>query len=88
MDRAVQAGYWQLYRYNPINGAEGKNPFTLDSKEPDWNKFQEFLNGEVRYSSLKKMFPVEADELFREAENNAKWRFNNYRRLSEMDYSK
>ena len=64
MDRAVQAGYWQLYRYNPPYGKEGKNPFTLDSKEPDWSKFQEFLASEVRYSSLKKMFPAEASELF------------------------
>jgi len=60
MDQAVQAGYWQLYRYNPQLGNEGKNPFILDSKEPDWTKFQEFLANEVRYSSLKKMFPAEA----------------------------
>jgi pyruvate-ferredoxin/flavodoxin oxidoreductase len=88
MDRAVQAGYWHLYRYNPLNEKEGKNPFTLDSKEPDWAKFQEFLDGEVRYTSLKKMFPEEADILFKEAEANAKWRYTNYKRLSEMDFSK
>jgi pyruvate-ferredoxin/flavodoxin oxidoreductase len=88
MDQAVQAGYWQLYRYNPLHAAEGKNPFTLDSKEPDWSKFQEFLANEVRYSSLKKMFPAEAAELFKAAEENAKWRWMNYKRLSEMDYSK
>jgi pyruvate-ferredoxin/flavodoxin oxidoreductase len=88
MDRAVTSGYWQLYRYNPINGAEGKNPFTLDSKEPDWKTFQEFLNSEVRYTSLKKMFPEEADELFKAAEDNARWRYEHYRRLSEMTYEK
>jgi pyruvate-ferredoxin/flavodoxin oxidoreductase len=88
MDRAVQAGYWQLYRYNPLNGNEGKNPFTLDSKEPDWTKFQDFLAGEVRYTSLQKMFPVEAEELFKAAEENAKWRFMNYKRLSEMNFEK
>jgi pyruvate-ferredoxin/flavodoxin oxidoreductase len=88
MDRAVQAGYWQLYRYNPLNEEEGKNPFTLDSKEPDWTKFQQFLDGEVRYTSLKKMFPEEADILFKAAEENAKWRYTNYKRLSEMVYSK
>jgi pyruvate-ferredoxin/flavodoxin oxidoreductase len=88
MDRAVQAGYWQLYRYNPVNGKEGKNPFTLDSKEPDWTKFQEFLSGEVRYTSLQKMFPVEAEELFKAAEENAKWRFMNYKRLAEMSFEK
>ena len=51
MDQAVNAGYWNLYRYNPGHAAEGKNPFTLDSKEPDWTKFQEFLKSEVRFSS-------------------------------------
>jgi pyruvate-ferredoxin/flavodoxin oxidoreductase len=88
MDRAVQAGYWQLYRYNPLNEQEGKNPFTLDSKEPDWTKFQEFLDSEVRYTSLKKMFPAEAEVLFKAAEDNARWRYNNYQRLSEMNFSK
>jgi pyruvate-ferredoxin/flavodoxin oxidoreductase len=87
MDRAVQSGYWQLYRYNPLNEKEGKNPFTLDSKEPDWSKFQGFLDSEVRYTSLKKMFPAEAAELFVAAENNAKWRYNNYKRLSEMNFA-
>ncbi|HEX2395674.1 MAG TPA: pyruvate:ferredoxin (flavodoxin) oxidoreductase, partial [Bacteroidales bacterium] len=84
---AVDAGYWQLYRYNPLLEKEGKNPFELDSKEPDWTKFQEFLNGEVRYTSLKKAFPKEADELFLAAEENAKWRYNSYRRLASMEYS-
>jgi pyruvate-ferredoxin/flavodoxin oxidoreductase len=56
--KAVEAGYWSLFRYNPLLENEGKNPFQLDSKEPDWNKFQEFLNGEVRYTSLKKSFPA------------------------------
>ena len=88
MDRAVASGYWQLYRYNPLNGNEGKNPFTLDSKLPDWAAFQEFLNGEVRYTSLKKMFPEEAEELFKAAEANAKWRYEHYKRLSEMNYEK
>lgn len=88
MDRAVASGYWQLYRYNPLNGNEGKNPFTLDSKEPDWNHFQEFLNSEVRYTSLKKMFPEEAEVLFKAAEENARWRFEHYRRLADMKYEK
>jgi len=88
MDRAVASGYWQLYRYNPVLGNEGKNPFLLDSKEPDWTKFQEFLSGEVRYSSLQKMFPEEAEELFKAAEHDAKWRYDRYRRLAEMNYEK
>jgi pyruvate-ferredoxin/flavodoxin oxidoreductase len=80
--RAVECGYWQMYRYNPMLEAEGKNPFQLDSKEPDWSKFQEFILSEVRYSSLKQQFPAEADELFRSAEENAKWRYNSYKRLA------
>ncbi|MFZ4563821.1 MAG: pyruvate:ferredoxin (flavodoxin) oxidoreductase [Bacteroidales bacterium] len=88
MDRAVVSGYWQLYRYNPVNGNEGKNPFTLDSKEPQWDLFQNFLASEVRYSSLKQMFPEVADELFTAAEDNAKWRYNHYKRLAEMKYEK
>jgi pyruvate-ferredoxin/flavodoxin oxidoreductase len=88
MDQAVNAGYWNLYRYNPGHAAEGKNPFTLDSKEPDWAKFQEFLGSEVRYTSLKAMFPEEAAILFKAAEDNARWRFENYKRLAEMKYEK
>ena len=83
---AVACGYWHLWHYNPELEQQGKNPFVLDSKEPDWSKFQEFLMKEVRYTSLKKAFPAEADELFRAAEENAKWRYNNYKRLSKMEY--
>jgi pyruvate-ferredoxin/flavodoxin oxidoreductase len=85
---AVDAGYWSLYRYNPMLEAEGKNPFTLDSKEPKWEEFQNFLSSEVRYTSLKRSFPVEAEELFKAAEENARWRFNSYLRLANMDFSK
>ena len=81
---AVECGYWHLYRYNPNLEAEGKNPFTLDSKEPDWAKFQEFLKGEVRYSSLVKTFPNEAEELFLRTEEFAKWRYNSYKRLASF----
>ncbi|MBN2486682.1 MAG: pyruvate:ferredoxin (flavodoxin) oxidoreductase [Bacteroidales bacterium] len=86
--KAVEAGYWQLYRFNPLLEAEGKNPFQLDSKEPDWSKFQDFLKGEVRYTSLMKSFPAEAAELFAVAESNAKWRYAGYKRQSELDFSK
>ncbi|MBP7505097.1 MAG: pyruvate:ferredoxin (flavodoxin) oxidoreductase, partial [Prolixibacteraceae bacterium] len=88
MKRAVEAGYWSLFRYNPLLEAEGKNPFQLDSKEPDWSKFQAFLNGEVRYTSLKKSFPEVAEELFAAAEENAKWRYNYYKRLASMEFGK
>jgi len=85
---AVEAGYWHLYRYNPLLENEGKNPFTLDSKEPDWSKFQEFLNSEVRYTSLIKTFPGEAEVLFRAAEENSKWRYKSYQRLATMEFAK
>jgi pyruvate-ferredoxin/flavodoxin oxidoreductase len=83
---AVESGYWHLYRHNPLLEKEGKNPFTLDSKEPDWSKFQDFLKSEVRYTSLVKSFPAEAEILFKAAEVNAKWRYKSYQRLAAMVY--
>jgi pyruvate-ferredoxin/flavodoxin oxidoreductase len=83
---AVACGYWHLWRYNPALEAEGQNPFTLDSKEPDWSKFQDFLKGEVRYSSVWKQYPGEAAELFAAAQENAKWRYNNYKRLARQQW--
>jgi pyruvate-ferredoxin/flavodoxin oxidoreductase len=85
---AVESGYWHLYRYNPELEKEGKNPFTYDSKEPDWSKFQDFLKREVRYTSLIKSFPAQAAELFAAAEENAKWRYASYQRMATMDFSK
>jgi pyruvate-ferredoxin/flavodoxin oxidoreductase len=84
--RAVECGYWHLYRFNPDLEAEGKNPMILDSKEPQWDKFQTFLKGEVRYTSLMKQFPAEAQELFTAAENNAKWRYDGYKRMAERQF--
>lgn len=83
---AVKSGYWHLYRFDPTIEAEGKNPFQLDSKEPEWDKFQDFLKSEVRYTSLIKTFPDEAKVLFKAAEENAKWRYNSYKRLASMEY--
>ena len=85
--RAVACGYWHLWRYNPQLADEGKNPFILDSKEPDWSKFRDFLLGEVRYLSVKKAYPHEADELFEAAEDMAKLRYNSYVRKSQEDWS-
>jgi pyruvate-ferredoxin/flavodoxin oxidoreductase len=79
---AVDAGYWHLYRYNPLLETQGQNPFVLDSKEPDFSKFREFLNSEVRYTSLQQSFPKESEELFKIAEDNAKWRYKSYKRLA------
>ncbi len=85
--KAVECGYWQLWRFNPALEAEGKNPFTLDSKEPDWSKFQDYLNGEVRFLSLKKARPAEAQELFDKTEEAAKRRYASYVRKSKEDWS-
>lgn len=87
MKKAVESGYWHLYRFNPELEKEGKNPFTLDSKEPNWELFQPFLMGEVRYTSLMKSFPEAADELFKAAEENAKWRLASYKRMAAMDFT-
>ena len=84
--KAVECGYWHLWRYNPALEAEGKNPFTLDSKEPKWEGFKDFLKGEVRYASVMKQYPAEADELFQAAEDNAKWRYNSYKRLAQNNW--
>lgn len=84
--KAVECGYWHLWRYNPVLEAEGKNPFTLDSKEPNWDNFETFLKGEVRYASVMKQYPNEAEELFQAAKENAQWRYNNYRRLARQQW--
>ena len=83
---AVECGYWHLWRYNPALEAEGKNPFTLDSKEPDWSKFQDYLKGEVRFASVMKQYPAEAAELFQAAEDNAKWRLRSYKRMAAQNW--
>ena len=83
---AVACGYWHLWRYNPQLEAEGKNPFTLDSPAPNWDGFEDFLKGEVRYASVLKQYPDEAAELFAAAKENAQWRYNNYRRLARQQW--
>ena len=79
--KAVETGYWHLYRYNPTLKDEGKNPFSLDSKAPT-KPYREFLEGEVRYTSLKKLFPERAEALYESAERNAKERYESYERLN------
>ena len=83
--KAVEAGYWHLYRFNPLLKEEGKNPFVLDSKAPSAS-FREFLEGEVRYASLKASFPEIAEELYVKAEKDAKDRYDGYIRMAEMKY--
>ena len=80
---AVECGYWHLWHFNPEEEEAGQNGFHLDSKEPDWSKFQQFIMGEVRYNSLLKTFPEEAKELFAKTEQFAKLRYEGYKKLSE-----
>ena len=82
MKNAVDCGYWQLYRYNPSLIEQGKNPFTLDSKEPTGD-FRTFLDGEVRYSSLARKFPGLAEELYAKCEEDARQRYAGYKTLAE-----
>lgn len=84
---AVECGYWHLWRYDPRLEKEGKNPFQLDSKEPDWSKFKDFLMGEVRYTQLTKSFPQQAGELFDAAKENAQWRYRSYKRMAAASFA-
>ncbi|MDO5690284.1 MAG: thiamine pyrophosphate-dependent enzyme, partial [Tissierellia bacterium] len=84
MKKAVEAGYWHLYRFDPRLKEEGKNPFVLDSKEPT-GSFQDFIRSEVRYTSLQRAFPKEAEELFVKAEDDAKERYTTYKRMAEAE---
>ena len=84
---AVECGYWHLWRFNPELAKEGKNPFQLDSKAPDWDKFHDYLMGEVRFSSLKKVFMTQAEELFDETKKSAQRRYQSYIRKAAEDWS-
>ncbi|MPM44117.1 Pyruvate synthase [bioreactor metagenome] len=85
MKKAVEAGYWHLWRYDPRLKEQGKNPFILDSKAPTAS-FQDFIKGEIRYSSLQTMFPEAASEMFTLAEKHAQEKYQNLKRLAEMQY--
>lgn len=82
-ENAVKAGYWHLYRFNPMLKEEGKNPFLLDSKEPT-ESFRDFIMGQVRYSSLARQYPEQSEQLFNMAEDNAKERHESYKRLANQ----
>ncbi|MGL4518933.1 MAG: pyruvate:ferredoxin (flavodoxin) oxidoreductase [Phocaeicola sp.] len=85
---AVDCGYWHLWRFNPALEDQGQNPFVLDSKVPNWENFQGFLKNEVRFSSVMKQYPTEAEELFQACEEMAKKRFASYERMAAMNFSK
>lgn len=84
---AVECGYWHLYRYDPRLEEEGKNPFQLDSKAPNFEEYINFLKKEVRYTTLEKTFPDAAKTLFEQSLEDAKWRYKQYKLLADMNYS-
>ena len=84
---AVACGYWHLWRFNPTLEGTGQNPFSLDSKEPNWEAFQDYLKGEVRFASVMKQYPTEAADLFNACEEMAKKRYQSYVRMTKMDWS-
>jgi len=82
--KAVDAGYWHLYRFNPDLREQGKNPFVLDSKEPTTD-YDDFIKGEIRYSQLKNVFPDIAEDLFKLSGEHAAERYRKYKQLSEHE---
>ena len=87
MKLATECGYWPIFRYNPALEAEGKNPLQIDSKEPNWDKYEEYLKGEVRYATLAKANPEHAEELYKRNKADAQRRWRQYNRLAAMDFS-
>ncbi len=83
MKKAVDCGYWNMFRYNPALKAQGKNPFTIDSKEGS-ESYRAFIMNEARYSSLTRAFPERAEELFQRAEDTAKARYNHLVKLQDL----
>ena len=84
---AVECGYWTLLRFDPRLAAEGKNPLVIDSKEPNWDKYEEFLMSENRYAQLKSVNPQKAEELLAKNKEEAQRRYKMYQRYLSMDYS-
>ena len=82
---AVESGFWHLYRYNPQLKEQGKNPFILDSKEPK-SSFRDYILSELRFSQIQNTFPDIAEELYKKAEEDAKDRYETYRRMADMQY--
>ena len=83
MKKAVDCGYWNMFRFNPALKAEGKNPFTLDSKAPT-TSYRDFIMNEARYSSLTRSFPERAEELFTKAEKTAMDRYAHLQKLVKL----
>ena len=87
MKLATECGYWPIFRYNPSLEKIGKNPLQIDSKEPKWEKYEEYLTGEVRYQTLAKSNPEEAKILFETNKKDAQKRWRQYKRMAALDYS-
>ena len=87
MKLATECGYWPIFRYNPLLEAEGKNPLILDSKEPKWELYQDYLMGETRYLTLMKTNPTEAKALFEKNQWDSQRRWRQYKRLASLDFS-
>ncbi|MBP6466526.1 MAG: pyruvate:ferredoxin (flavodoxin) oxidoreductase [Fusobacteriaceae bacterium] len=87
MKLATECGYWPLFRYNPMLEKEGKNPLQLDSPEPKWDTYDEFLMGEVRYASLAKSNPERATVLFKANKHEAQRKWRQYQRMASLDFS-
>ena len=85
---AVECGYWTLLRFDPRLAEQGKNPLQIDSKEPDWEKYDEYLMGETRYAQLKSINPAKAEELLKINKEEAQRRYSMYTKYLSMDYSK
>lgn len=87
MKLATECGYWPIFRYNPLLEAEEKNPLILDSKEPKWELYQDYLMGETRYLTLMKTNPIEAKALFEKNQWDSQRRWRQYKRLASLDFS-
>ena len=87
MKLATECGYWPIFRFNPAFEEEGKNPLTLDCKEPKWELYQDYLMGETRYMSLLKTNPQEAEKLFKKNQKDSQKRWRQYKRLASLDLS-
>ena len=84
---ATEVGYWPIFRYDPRLAEKGKNPLQLDTRNPAWDKYEDFLLGERRYATLAAEFPEKAKELLEANLKNAKDNWNYYKRMAAMDYS-
>ena len=87
MKKATECGYWPIFRYNPLLEKEGKNPLQIDCKEPNWDNYNDYLMGEVRYATLAKSKPEHAKDLFAKNKSESQRRWRQYQRLASLDFT-